>query len=93
MELADASGTRPELCSWNHEHNSGTADDGISGQHSKNAPHLSPRSLWGYLYKRSPQRTVVGVPPKKVSNNNLLDPSRKTTFRSTDEIGVSNELH
>ena len=25
----------------------------------------SPRSLWGYLYKCSPQRTVVGVPPKK----------------------------
>ena len=25
----------------------------------------SPRSLWGYLYKCSLQRTVVGVPPKK----------------------------
>ena len=34
-------------------------------KNSKSAPHLSPRSLWGYLYKCSPQRTVVGVPTKK----------------------------
>ena len=60
---------------------------------SKNAPHLESAITLGVFVQMFATANCSGGTPKKVSNNILLDPSRKTIFRSTGEIGVSNELH
>ena len=60
---------------------------------SKNAPHLESAITLGVFVQMFATANCSGGTPKKVSNNILLDPSRKTIFRSTGEIGVSDELH
>ena len=62
-------------------------------ENSKNAPHLESAITLGVFVQMFATANCSGGTPKKVSNNILLDPSRKTIFRSTGEIGVSNELH
>ena len=65
----------------------------VINSHSKNAPHLESAITLGVFVQMFATANCSGGTPKKVSNNILLDPSRKTIFRSTGEIGVSNELH
>ena len=60
---------------------------------SKNASHLESAITLGVFVQMFATANCSGGTPKKVSNDILLDPSRKTIFRSTGEIGVSNELH
>ena len=62
-------------------------------KNSKNAPHLESAITLGVFVQMFATANCSGGTPKKVSNNILLDPSRKTIFRSTGEIGVSDELH
>ena len=59
----------------------------------KNAPHLESAITLGVFVQMFATANCSGGTPKKVSNDILLDPSRKTIFRSTGEIGVSDELH
>ena len=60
---------------------------------SKNAPHLESAITLGVFVQMCATANSSGGTPKKVSNDILLDPSRKTIFRSTGEIGVSEQLH
>ena len=79
----------------------GTTDDSLAAyfsqfgalSYSKNAPHLESAITLGVFVQMFATANCSGGTPKKVSNNILLDPSRKTIFRSTGEIGVSDELH
>ena len=51
----------------------------------------SPRSLWGYLYKCSLQRTLVGVPPKKCQMKFHWIPVEKQSFDQRVRLhGVTN---
>ena len=61
--------------------------------HSKNAPHLESAITLGAFVQMFATANRSGGTPKKESNNILLDPSRKIIFRSTGEIGASDELH
>ena len=61
--------------------------------YSKNAPHLESAITLGVFVQMFATANCSGGTPKKVSNNILLDPSRKTIFRSTGEIGVRKNLH
>ena len=80
-QLADHDDLRPDyLC-------------GASFEYSKNAPHLESAITLGVFVQMFATANCSGGTPKKVSNNILLDPSRKTIFRSTGEIGVSEQLH
>ena len=66
---------------------------GLDFSYSKNAPHLESAITLGVFVQMFATANCSGGTPQKVSNNVLLDPSRKTIFQSTGEIGVSDELH
>ena len=61
--------------------------------YSKNAPHLESAITLGVFVQMFATANCSGGTPQKVSNNILLDPTRKTIFRSTGEIGVRKNLH